>query len=392
MTVDEESTTDTSRGRPIFITGCQRSGTTLLGLMLQAHPRISIPPENRFLLPVYFDREQFGDLSQPANRRQLAETIVSTRRDMRNFGLDRDEMVERIVAEGSTIGSAIGTVLRAYADQFGKVRWGDKRPEYRSHVWALRRLFPDAQFVHLVRDGRDCVASLKRMPWWNKKGKTSYQAIQTWVEAIDSAQQARRQLPSGAFYELQYEPLVSEPQKQLVGLCEFLGEPFDEAMLSPRSVADQVVPEYKTHHAKTRQEVSPNFIGNWHDGLEPWELELCEAVMSDKLQHYGYELSGAAPPAAEHLEEYHHVDAEQRRKLRRKRKRDEAKTDTQPVADMAATEAAKQRRITVLENRVASLTAERDELRSRLDRTLRSRSWRWTQPLRTIDRTIGRRS
>ncbi len=55
-------------------------------------------------------------------------------------------------------------MLRAYADRFGKVRWGDKRPAYRHSIWVIQRLFPDAQFIHLVRDGRDCVASMERMP------------------------------------------------------------------------------------------------------------------------------------------------------------------------------------------------------------------------------------
>ncbi|WP_449066856.1 sulfotransferase, partial [Planomonospora algeriensis] len=73
-------------------------------------------------------------------------------------GLDAAEVTREIVDGPGTLGSALGIVLRAYAARFGKPRWGDKRPSYFKSVDVLLRLFPDAQFVHLIRDGRDCVA------------------------------------------------------------------------------------------------------------------------------------------------------------------------------------------------------------------------------------------
>lgn len=151
--------------RPIFVVGCPRSGTTLLQLMLHAHPRIAIPPETRFLLEAYRDRHRFGDLRRPANRRALAHFIVN-RPQTRFFdlGLDPQAMISEIVASPPTLGSAIGAVFRSYSERFGKPRWGDKRPAYVNNLDVIRRLFPDAQIIHIVRDGRDCVASLQEMP------------------------------------------------------------------------------------------------------------------------------------------------------------------------------------------------------------------------------------
>ena len=104
--------------RPIIVVGCPRSGTTMLQLMLHAHPRIAIPPENRFVLPAYHQRAEFGDLSDPARRRALGQWIVGHGR-FDDFGLDRDRLVEEIVAAPGTLGSVLGTVLRAYAARFG---------------------------------------------------------------------------------------------------------------------------------------------------------------------------------------------------------------------------------------------------------------------------------
>ncbi|WP_344867088.1 sulfotransferase, partial [Planomonospora alba] len=117
--------------RPVFVIGCPRSGTTMLQLMLHAHPRMAIPPETRFMIAAYQRRLRFGDLADPVCRRELAEWLVNRRQSRFHLlGLDAAETVERIVAGPPTLGSALGTVLRAYAARFGKPRWGDKRPSY----------------------------------------------------------------------------------------------------------------------------------------------------------------------------------------------------------------------------------------------------------------------
>src|SRR4051812_12229565 len=150
--------------RPIFVVGCPRSGTTMLQLMLHAHPRIALPPENRFVLPAYQRRHEFGDLHDPARRRDLARWMISTRQ-FGDLGLDEQRVIDAVVGAPPTLGSAVGTVFRLYAQRFGKPRWGDKRPAYLRSLPALLRMFPDAQIVNIMRDGRDCVASLNEAPW-----------------------------------------------------------------------------------------------------------------------------------------------------------------------------------------------------------------------------------
>src|SRR3569833_1420890 len=155
--------------RPIFVVGCPRSGTTMLQLMLHAHPRIAIPPETRFLMPAYDARCDFGDLALEATRRALARWIVERKKTrFTDLGLDGAQVIEEIVAGPPTLGSALGIVLRAYAARFGKPRWGDTRPGYFQRIPALLRMFPDALVVQLARDGRDCVASLKEMDWYKQ--------------------------------------------------------------------------------------------------------------------------------------------------------------------------------------------------------------------------------
>jgi hypothetical protein len=289
-----------TQDRPIIVAGFPRSGTTMLQLMLHAHPRLAVPPETRFVLEGYQRRHSFGDLRDPAKRRELATWIVS-KKTFRDLGLDRDQITEEIVAGPATLGSAYGIVFRGYARRFGKPRWGDKRPAYLHNLHVIKALFPDVQIVNIVRDGRDAIASLMEMPW-NKSD--IYRAIASWNMGVDRARTAARRLGPDTFYELQYERLVADPETELKGLCEFLGEQFDPAMTEPANVATVAVPKRKAWHERTHSAVTNARVGRWQDRLEPWQASLCEAAMASRLRSLGYELSDTPRPPIRHLMRY----------------------------------------------------------------------------------------
>ncbi|MDH2423870.1 sulfotransferase [Sphaerisporangium sp. TRM90804] len=306
--------------RPIFVIGCPRSGTTMLQLMLHSHERIAVPPETRFLLQAYYHRRVHGDMRDADNRRRLAEWIVTDKTTkFRELGLDRKAYVRKVVEGPGSLGSVTGEAFRAYAERFGKPRWGDKRPSYFKHVGLLLRLFPDAQFVHLVRDGRDCVASLKEMPWYTHD---VFHAIANWAEAIDHGRRYAAALPADSYHEMRYERLTADPEGELGKLCAFLGEEYDPAMCEPRRMATTAVPAHKVWHSNTHNEITPARVGSWADRLEPWEISLCETVLGRRLRAYGYELSDAGPASSRHLLTYRRVAAKRALSTVRQRSRD----------------------------------------------------------------------
>ncbi|MCW6007205.1 sulfotransferase [Micromonospora sp. CPCC 205371] len=272
----------------------------MLQLMLHAHPSIAVPPETRFVLEAYWNRRSFGDLRDPQRRRALARWIVA-RPETRfvDLKLDPEDVTERIVAAPGTLGTALATVFRAYGRRFDKPRWGDKRPSYVTNLAILTRLFPHAQIVHIVRDGRDCVASLKHMPWHHHG---IFHSVSAWAQAIDHGRWAARVLGPSGYHEIRYENIVSDPEPELRALCAFLGHRYDAAMLEPASLASIAVPEHKSWHARTRQPLDTQQIGRWRADLTPDEIGLCEAVLGARLRYHGYEVSGApAPPLAHRL-------------------------------------------------------------------------------------------
>ena len=212
---------------------------------------------------------------------------------IRDLGIDRKQLRRTVVAGPPTLGSAIGAAFRAYAARFDKARWGDKRPSHFRNVEAIRSLFPDAQFIQLIRDPRDCAASLKRVPWGAREVPW---ALAMWAQAIDLGRRHSRTLPADTYLELRYEDLVADPRTALRRVCAFLGEEFEEGMLEPSQVADDVLPDRITFHPNTRREVTTSRIGGYVATLEPWEVRLVEFVARRRLRRLGYEVPSVVRP------------------------------------------------------------------------------------------------
>src|SRR5262245_55993523 len=267
----------------------------MLQLMLHAHPRIAIPPENRFVLAAVRRRRSWGDLRDPANRRRFAEWLTHDKRtNFADLELDADVVIQEIVDGATTLGSAMGIVFRAYARRFGRPRWGDKRPAYLLNLDVLLRMFPDAQVIHIIRDGRDCVASMNETPW-HRGGVRK--AVALWCQGMDAGWRAARTLPPDAYHELYYERLVADPVGEMEAICRFLDEEYVPGMAAPSTMSAVAVPQRKVWHRLTHGEVTRARVGRWQQRLSPEETAICQRVMGDRLVAHGYELVNAEPPS-----------------------------------------------------------------------------------------------
>jgi hypothetical protein len=264
--------------------------------MLSSHSRIAIPPETRFLLEVFRQRHEFGDLTVRRNRRRLGRRLTRGKgTKFRHLGLDKKLVRKAVVASPPTMGSAIGAVYRTYAASQGKARWGDKRPTY-------------------FRNGRDSVASLKRMRWWRHG---IHAAAATWVHSVDCARRAQRRLPTDAFLQIRYEDLVADPRPQLERLCAFLGEDFEEAMLEPHLIADTLPRRQRDNwHSNTRERVGTGRVGAHQDVLTGAERALVERVAGSRLRRLGYPVDGSRRARAGDLARYARTLLEMRARTR----------------------------------------------------------------------------
>ncbi len=272
--------------QPIFIVGCERSGTTILRLMLNEHSRIALPPQTKFSRKLYKRRLLFGNLLKKENRKKIIQWMLERKSNTKLMDLQLDDgVLEKMWEKRATLGDITAAVFQQYSLERNKSRWGDKRPYYIRYIAQLVRLYPDARIIHVIRDGRDCVASLKRMPWWKK---SAIYSILNWRHAIRMGSDAIN-IYEDQFMEIRYEDLINEPELHLREICKFLGETYEPAMVNFHLNAEQNIPGYKQPwHYKTSKPLSAKFIGQWQEELSKNEVHSLEWCAGKELTKWNY--------------------------------------------------------------------------------------------------------
>jgi hypothetical protein len=242
---------------PIFLVGSERSGTTLTRLMLDHHPKLAFFFEFEFSILAMTDDDGWPDLEEYISYIESDRVFLHGRLD-----IDRDLDYPHLV----------DSFLVQKRDRDGKPLVG---ATVHYHFDRLLRIWPDARFIHLVRDGRDVARSIIEMGW----AGNMYTAVEHWIHAETLWEEMCASLPEGRRFELRYETLVREPEKTMGGVCDWLGIPYDRAMLSYTDDSTYGAP-------------STTSIGQWKRKLEPPQVALAECRIGDLLEERGYELSG----------------------------------------------------------------------------------------------------
>ena len=280
--------------RPIFVIGAPRSGTTLLRVMLSSHSRIYIPPESDFI-PRLFLRHPHRPMS-PAKAQENMQIILENHRFFREW---REDPIEpaAFVARLPDLAPAtfLSALYRDYAAQYGAVRWGDKSPIYTHHVGLLADIFPEGQFVNLIRDGRDAaLSSLAAYP--DRFYVDIYFAARSWRWRVQASREAGAALGPQRYMEIRYEALTQEPERVLRAVCGFLGEAYEPAMSQPQDLGRELL-RPGGRHAPVREPVHPN-SERWRSEMPAADQRLFQAVAGDLLLNLGFEVPdlGAMSP------------------------------------------------------------------------------------------------
>ena len=275
--------------RPLILGGCPRSGTTLLRAILDNHPGIAIPAETNFALPLWHERTRFGDLRDAANRRRVAEWIFSGAKGGGKVrgGIPRDEAIERLALAGPSAGEILAACFALYAERTGKARWGDKRPRYAVLIRAVFDLWPDAQFVNIVRDPRATVASMIPMGW-DAPEVALPASVANWLQSVEQVDRHARRLRPDQLLDVRYEDLVRDPDGEVDRVCAFAGlaggEVAAAAVAAPRH-GKRFTPDQ--HHRVARR-VKPTRIDAWRERISAADAALVEHATAGYFERFGY--------------------------------------------------------------------------------------------------------
>ena len=310
--------------RPIFLVGLHRSGTTLLQDLLCLHPQVgyinnAMPSFRRCFCAAEHVRQRLG--LDFRGQRMLGDSVEITagspnegvafwrewlgedHHDLSWPGLTMQDLSDSQIEH---IRTSIRKILWCYRGR--ATRFFCKNPSLLPHLELLADLFPDAKFVHIVRDARTCansmvklyrleqaqldrIRSLGRHGIYDTKPYVAFPRLprlaeyverfgadniettaRLWNDALEEVERVKSGLP--AFHEVRYEDILADPQFEIGRILEFCDlPPFD--------------PEHPTFWQKLAT------VGRVQHTNRYADYERIEAICGRKLAEYGYPAHGA---------------------------------------------------------------------------------------------------
>lgn len=208
--------------QPLFVLGMNGSGTTMLLDSLGRHSSLyAYPHETRLLPHLLADTEKYGDLQDDNNYLRLWSDLL----DIPALKRRAISLPNSWAQAPRTMAGAIDTLFTSLASKDGNIHWCEKSPMNVQHIPLLAAEFPNARFIHMIRDGRDCAASFQRR--WSRSPTLS---IFRWKKAVTQGRIDGQAIPQ-RYLEVRYEDLTDAPQEQLQRVCDFLELDFEDVIL-----------------------------------------------------------------------------------------------------------------------------------------------------------------
>lgn len=243
--------------KPFFLVGAERSGTTVLRLMLDHHPSIVWQQEFEYSVDLVGDDGVFPSVT-------LYKEYLECDRIFR--------ATDFTVADELDYPSLVDSFLRQKLELKQKKVIG---ATVHRHFHRLLYIWQDAQFIHIIRDPRDVARSSIGMGW---AGNVWY-GVEEWVKVEKLWDKLKTKLTFDRYIEIKYEDLITNPTATLTKICQFIGLPYDDAMLTYDQDTTYSLPD-------------PKLIKQWQKKSSSEEIQLVESKVKDLLSSRGYELSG----------------------------------------------------------------------------------------------------
>lgn len=270
---------------PIFIVGAKRSGTTLLRLILNAHPDLCIPDESRVLTQFIDFAPYFNNLEDHTSSKKFLSFFLK-HPNIQHWHIPTQQLIDNFNEIG--LANTLAYVYLYLAQKSGKLRWGDKTPQNVYHIHKLMHTFPNAKMIHLIRDGRDVISSnLQAFPWTNV-----YYLAKDWSQIIESMSQ----INSSQLTQIYYEDLISDPESTLQNLCSFLDLKYTHSMLDYHDSQDALKTKVDAkHHQNVTQKIKPQNKHVYKTRLSAKQIQIIESVCFQALTRHHYTPENAKP-------------------------------------------------------------------------------------------------
>ncbi|MCW3072328.1 MAG: sulfotransferase [Bacteroidetes bacterium] len=277
----------------VFIVAKGRSGTTLMQTILDANENVILPLESRLIVHL---KQKYFSITEwtPALLDAFTEDLYKDKKFSRYWSVDAVKLrksIDALPIKELTFPVLCKLIYLNYPSPFPKGRitlLGDKNPIYSVFIKELSEVFPDAKFIHLVRDYRDNIVSNKKV----FQRQSVAQLAQGWKVYNIFIEQAKKGNEKN-FYTLKYEDLASDPSRVVPEICDFLQIRFNPAMFDFHTKMQQVtgekyVEEIKNVHPNLVKPINTKQINKWKETLSESDIELADFIAGDYAKQYGY--------------------------------------------------------------------------------------------------------
>jgi sulfotransferase family protein len=288
--------------KPVFVVGSPRSGTSILTWCLGQHPNMLAVPESNWM-------GDFVANAAVAHRIGAARAHLSI---LSAMDISQDELL-------SEFGRAINDLILSHRQDLertraaipslpefmrrsipgSKMRWVDGTPEYSFYIYALRKLFPEAIFIHVLRNVRDVVRSMLNMHRLagSQLVANEEEAYRYWLRTVKACVQAERAYGSNVVRRFTYDALIDHPEAAVRSMLDFVGESFCAECLEPLSCqinSSDVPPDFVADDSSTDPQVvkeATNLYVELQKTPQPDQSSSAavgelEAAFTDRVQYF----------------------------------------------------------------------------------------------------------
>lgn len=274
---------------PVFVLGCPRSGTTLLYHMLLSSGGFAVYRAETQFFDLILPR--FGYLKSQRSKEALMEMWLASHY-FELSGLDRQTIKDRVLNECREGADFLRILMESIAESQNVDRWAETTPVHLLYIPEIKKAFPDALILHVIRDGRDCALSLDRQRWiaplpWDKNHRL-LAAGSFWDWIVRKGRKHGRAIAPD-YMEVRFEELIKNPTEVLARIGSFINHDLDYERIQQVAIGSVSRPNTSFEDGATQKEFKP--VGRWRERFPEEEIRLFEMGSGALLEELGYELA-----------------------------------------------------------------------------------------------------
>ncbi len=277
-----------------FVIGKERSGTTLLQVMLNSHPNIVAPPESRFIVMFYYKYGLIKTWSKD-DIRSFCNDLFVEKIFEGYWNINKEELYNSLIQVNEELTYPLLCKLVFY--YFDKTSKNikllvDKNPLYYYFLPELNEVFPSAKYIHIVRDYRANILSHKRVVSVNlSMADMAYR----WLKVNENIEKIKMRSPQ-QWLTIKYESLVTDTETTMQQICSFFNIPYDKGAIEehytklfPSFYEMQDSAEFNRFHGKVFEPVKTSFIDEWKNEMKEKDISVAELIAGQFAEKtYGY--------------------------------------------------------------------------------------------------------